>query len=419
MPPTRNPANWLSGLTASPRVLRLVAEPILRLKGFRKDAVPARLAAFRRILVLRTDEIGDFVMTTPFLRELRRNCPESRITLVVKPGVLNLAETCPYVDEVRVFDPNASSPVRWRRLWRAWRLARRHLWERRFDAAILPRWDADVNHATYVAYLSGAACRVGYSEKVSAFRRRENRGYDRLLTCVLTDSSCKHEVEHGLDVLRALGGTVTDDRLEVWLRPEDERFAAEALAGPRDAPAGPLVAFALGSREGRKRWPVKRFAEVARWMALKHGARTVVLLGPGEEHLECEWKQFGHSTGPLALRGQTLRQTAAVLKHCRLLVGNDSGPKHLAAAMGVPVVEVSPWLSDAGADVPGAGSPLRFGSWRVPHRVVSPSRLREPCVVACAAAEPHCILGVGVEDVCGAVEDLWREQALPAGGART
>jgi heptosyltransferase-2 len=419
MPPTRKPANWLSGLLLSPRVLRLVAEPILRLKGLRKDAVPARLAAFRRILVLRTDEIGDFVMTTPFLRELRRNCPESRITLVVKPGVLNLAEACPHVNEVLTFDPNASSPVRWRRLWRAWRLARRHLWGRRFDAAILPRWDADVNHASYVAYLSGAACRVGYSEKVSAFRRRENGGYDRLLTCVLTDASCKHEVEHGLDVLRSLGGTVADERLEVWLRPEDEAFAEAALSRLRRAAPGPLVALGLGCREARRRWPVACFTETGRALVEKWGARLLALPGPGEEAEAEAWRKGLGAGQAECIRGTSLRQAAAVLKRCQLFIGNNSGHKHLAAAVGVPVVEITEFARDGDPEHPAAFHPGRFRAWGVPQRVAAPAHTTAPCVGACTAGEPHCILGVGVDDVWASIEELWRQAGMGRGDVRT
>jgi len=406
MPPTRNPANWLSGLLLSPRVLRRVGEPFFRLKGFRKDAVPARLASFRRILVLRTDEIGDFVMTTPFLRELRRNCLESWITMVVKPGVLNLAEACPYVNEVLTFEPNAFSPVRWRRLWRACRLARQHLWVRRFDAAILPRWDADVNHATYVAYVSGAPCRVGYSENVSAFRRRENRGYDRLLTCVLTDASCKHEVEHGLDVVHALGGTVADERLEVWPRPEDEAFAEEALSRLPGAAPGPLVALGLGCREARRRWPVARFTETSRWLVEKWGARLLALPGPGEEAEADAWRKELSAGRAECIRGTSLRQAAAILKRCRLFIGNNSGHKHLAAAVGVPVVEITEFARDGDPEHPAAFHPGRFRAWGVPQCVVAPARTTAPCVGACTAREPHCILAVGVEEVERAVTEL-------------
>jgi heptosyltransferase-2 len=403
------PARGVSSGCCSPLSLRLLAEPFFRLKGLRREAVPARLASFRRILVLRTDEIGDFVMTTPFLRELRRNCPESWITLVVKPGVLNLAEACPHVNEVLTFDPNASSPVRWRRLWRAWRLARRHLWGRRFDAAILPRWDADVNHATYVAYVSGAPCRVGYSENVSAFRRRENRGYDRLLTCALADAAPKHEVERGLEVLRALGGAVADERPEVWLRPEDEAFAEEALRRLRGAAPGPLVVLGLGCREARRRWPAARFTETGRWLVEKRGACLLVLPGPGEEAEADAWRRELHAGRAECIRGTSLRQAAAILKRCRLFIGNNSGHKHLAAAAGTPVIEITEFPRDGDPEHPVAFHPGRFRAWGVPQRVVAPAHTTAPCVGACTAGEPHCILGVSVEQVQEAVRQLWPE----------
>jgi hypothetical protein len=89
---------------------------------------------------------------------------------------------------------------------RALRLAGGHLWQRRFDLALLPRWDPDYHHSAFVAYFSGAICRVGSSENVTPRKQQYDRGLDILFTRTLDDRTCKHEVERNLHLLRQLGG---------------------------------------------------------------------------------------------------------------------------------------------------------------------------------------------------------------------
>jgi ADP-heptose:LPS heptosyltransferase len=87
-----------------------------------------------------------------------------------------------------------------------------------------------------------------------------------------------------------------------------------------------------------------------------------------------------------------LRESAAVLELCTLFIGNDSGPKHMAAAMKTPVIEISCHPLTASADF--EYSPSRFGAWGKDVRVVQPNYSRSPCSEGCRANEAHCILGV-------------------------
>jgi heptosyltransferase-2 len=111
--------------------------------------------------------------------------------------------------------------------------------------------------------------------------------------------------------------------------------------------------------------------------------------------------------GPTAtgLAGRTtLRETAAVLERCRLYVGNDSGPLHLAAAGGVPCVEISCHPATGRPD--HENSPDRFGPWGVPHVVLRAASPRAPCDGYCGAQAPHCILEVDVDAVVAAADSL-------------
>jgi heptosyltransferase-2 len=405
----RSTLHWL----ATPQAAHVIGEPLFWLLGMRRKGREIDLSQVKRLLVVRLDEIGDVVLTTPFLGELRRNLPDAWITLVVKPQAYNLVELCPYVNEVLTYDWRVNGRfTNLRRHWRALRLAWRHLWRRRFDLAILPRWDTDGYHGTFVLYFSGASWRVGYSETVNDHKRRANKGFNRLLTHPLQDSNLKHEVEHNLDVIRFLGGQVQDDRLELWLGKKDKGIAEQFLKDHQVEPDELLVGLAPGAGAPKRMWPIKRFAELGSWLRNAYGARLLIVGGPGEEPLGEELERALGASVVNAVGRTTLRQAAALLQHCQLFVGNDAGPMHMAAAVGVPVVELSchPELGSPYS----ASSPLRFGPWGVSHTVVQPQTSRPPCVDECIADHPHCILGITVDQVKEAVtEGLARRKKEP------
>jgi ADP-heptose:LPS heptosyltransferase len=400
---------------ASARAARALAEPVFRLRGRREASTELALCRMKNILVVRLDEIGDVVLTSPFLRELRRGAPAAHITLVVKPGTRNLVERCPHVDEVLTFDGSARGRLAALEVRaRTWKMARKELWPQRFDLAILPRWDADYTHATFLAYFSGAAARIGFSENVNRVKQQINRGNDQLLTHALYDHAAKHEVEHNLDVLRALGGEVRDTRLELWLAPEDEAFAEATLAA-RSAGAR-LVAFGVGAGARKRRWPVSRFVEVGRRLC-GEGPTRIVVVGGAEDGLAAEKLERELGIAVINLTGKaTLRQTAATLKRCDLFIGNDAGPMHLAAAAGVPVIEIC--CQHRGGSPLDANSPVRFGPWGVESVVLQPERPGGTCAETCLAGMPHCILGVSPKHVQQAIARVSRQARAGVAGKR-
>ena len=400
------PIDWLLSWLATPRAARVVGEPFFWLTGMRRKGQKIDLSQVKRVLVVRLDEIGDVVLTTPFLRELRRNLPNAWVTLVVKPQVYNLVELCPYVNEVLTYDwGEKGRSGELRRHVGAIKLAAQHLWKRKFDLAVLPRWDADhYYHGTFLVYFSGAPWRVGYSEGVISHKRRLNGGYDRLFTHVLNDSTVKHEVEHNLDVIRFLGGQVQDERLELWLSEEDETFTEQMLKSHGVGPDNLLIAFAPGAGVPKRMWPLGNFIELGTWLKSQYAAHLVVGGGRGEERLGRELQQKIGDTVINAVAQTTLRQTSALLKRCHLYVGNDAGPMHLAAAAGIPVVEISCHPLDGSPSHPN--SPVRFGPWGVPHIVLQPEKAIAPCSKACNATQAHCILSITVGQVKEAIMPL-------------
>jgi lipopolysaccharide heptosyltransferase II len=360
----------------------------------------------RSILVVRPDGIGDAILTGPLLRELRRAYPQARIALVVAPHSWSFFEFCPYVNRVvamRIPRPMSVTDTWWRPLARralALSLARHHLSSPRYDVAIAPRWGIDRYDAIPLAYLSGATSRVGYSERVSVEKRKQNQGYDRFLTHIVDDRSIKHEVVRNLSLLPVLGAKAHDQSLEAWLSDKDADFANEVLASSQEQPR---VALGPGAGHPRRMWPVARFAEVGRWL-IERGARVIVVGGPNDEGLGDELRRrLGSAIIDLTSK-TSLRESAAVLMKCALFCGNDGGPMHLAAAAGIPIIEIS-CHPQSGHDL-HPNSPVRFGPWGVPHRILRPEALADGCTDACRVRSPHCILNVGVESAVEAIASL-------------
>lgn len=386
-----------SGAFLAPLIRVLLGAPYRRGKTAAPD-ISDSLLGTRKVLLIRLDEIGDVVLTTPLVRELRRNLPQAWITLVVKPEARNLVELCPYVDEILTFNCQGGGLLEpFRRHWRALLMAHRFLRRRHFDLAILPRWDIDWYQGTFLAYLSGAPRRVGFSEEVTQTKKAFNRGADRLLTQVFCDCEIKHEVRHNLDVIGFLGGDVRDDRLELWLGADDESYADELLRRHEVGPDQLLIAIGVGAGAPKRRWPLESYGQIGAWLEQHFQARLLIVGGP-EDRSAGETLQSRLGPRSINAAGQTtLRQTAALLKRAALYLGNDAGPMHLAAAAGIAVVEIS-CHPRRGADR-SANSPVRFGPWGPKCVIIQPEIVHATCVTECGASLAHCILGISVEQV--------------------
>lgn len=393
-----------------PRLSVCLGEILFKVLGRRQKGHRVNPDQVQRVLVVRLDAVGDVIMTTPFLRELRRFLPGAWITLVVKPDLLNLVELCPYVNEVLTFDCDVGSNLKHLRLhMRALDLAWKRLWHRRFDLAIVPRWDADIYHAAFVACSSGATWRLAYSEHVNESKSELNRGYDQLFTHILEDETVKHEVEHSLEIVRYLGGAVEEERLEVWLSQEDQIMAENLLQSHEVSPDDLLVAFGPGAGDLKRMWPLGNFLELGTWLKKKYSASFLIVGGGGEEYLGRELEHQLSGTVINSVGRTTLREVCALLEHCQLYIGNDTGAMHLASAAGVSVIEIS--CHPLNGSRLHANSPNRFRPWGVDFTVLQPEKAIEPCSDGCTAAQAHCIQKVTVADVKDAVEKhLFRQE---------
>lgn len=325
MPALRRPliAVALAGLLgwlARPRAPRPAARPA---------AAPVRP---RRLLAVKLADIGDALGIEPALAALRAACPAARIEALVTPGARQVLATCPHLDGLLDFDKHRfDSP---RGLLRPDSVLAAAcfllcLRRRRYDAVVLfhhlsTRWGA-VKFAL-VARLAGAPVIAGL-----------DNGRGGFLTHAAPDLGfgARPEWRYWLDVVEALGLPAAERAPAFPVTPADQAAADALLAGvPRGD--GPLVAIhpGVGGYAPLKQWPVERFAAVARRLIEARGATVLVVGGPEMAALGAALAgQIG--PGAVDLTGRTsLPALAGLLQRCDLLLGNDSGVAHLAAAAG-------------------------------------------------------------------------------------
>jgi ADP-heptose:LPS heptosyltransferase len=391
-----------TGMRSVVKLMRLAGRTSARGPGTPAVGNENAVADARRILVVALAEIGDAVLLSPFLRELRRLAPRAHITLVHRPVTSSLYARCPFVDRTLTYDPRAIRVLRPLVLpFRSWRFARRMLNGPGFDVAIVPRWDTDHHFATAIAFWSGAARRVGYSEHVNARKATLNAGFDGLLTDAAPTGTALHEVERHLELLRYLGAVPSRGPLELWLDDDDEREVDAQLSRRGVESGAPCIAMMIGAADPKRRWPAERFRALAAGLLRRYTNAHVLIIGGSEDVAAQSVVLEGLPTHAVPLAGRlTLRESAAALSRCVVAVGNDSGALHLAAAARVPCVEIS--CHPANGDALHNNAPERFGPWGVPSVIMRPSAPAPPCSTACAMGAPHCILAVEVDEVLAA-----------------
>ncbi len=328
-------------------------------------------------MIRATNWVGDAVMTTPALGCVRATFPEAEIVVVANPLVAQLFQHHPYCDRVLVFDKKK----RHRGLAGFLRFCAA-LHRERFDLAILLQ---NAIEAAFMASFALIPRRAGY--------QTDGRGW--LLNLGVASRERKHGLHHTdyyLEMVNALGIVGGDRCLRLALSEEESRWAEAQLPGKQWIAINPGAAY--GSA---KRWIPERFAAVADKLADGYGLQVVLTGGPAEREIGSDIeKSMVHR--PLNLIGQTtVRQLMAALARCRLLVTNDSGPMHVAAAFGVPIVAVF------GPTDHTTTSP-RAESCRIIRQEVDCA----PCLLRQCPTDHRCMEAIGVEDVMAGVRELWK-----------
>lgn len=312
---------------------------VRRLRRSGRHLPPLRPDTFhpRRILIVRLDLIGDLVLSMVLVRVLKRTYPQAELDLVSVPASARVIEGDPDVARLLGYDPNV-----WRR---PQALVRRQNWRELRDLLdTLHTHDYDLAISVFGAWaavlvaLSGARRTLGFARE----------GFAGLMTDSVpgghwTPGERRHEVDYCLELARAAGGVVqATDRLPRLYVQEQAWQEVERLLQARGVQPGlPLVACHVSANNGQsKRWPVPYWAILLDRLICEEQALVVLTGAPGDLPLVERIITRMHER-PLNLVGQTsLTQLAALLKRADLLISGDSGPMHMAGAVGTPLVAI-------------------------------------------------------------------------------
>ena len=307
-------------------------------------------SAAKNALVLQTSFLGDSLLTLPLLRRLKESLPGARVSVLTLPKNADVFRNNPWVDEVLLDDKRGEHGG----LLGPWKMAA-ELRKRGFDLAVIPHRSF---RSALVAWLAGIPRRVGFAASAGRF----------LLTDAVPFAWLTHDLERNLALARPLGGESKASAGEgryVAPPPASAALAAR-LAEAGISPGARLAGVHPGAAWATKRWLPERFAELCRRLKAE-GLTPVLVGGPGDAALGGE---IAGASGAVNLVGKTdLEELKSLMGRLSLFVTNDSGPMHLAAAAGVPVVAIF------GATTRELGF-FPYGSG---HRVVEAPLACRPC----------------------------------------
>jgi heptosyltransferase-3 len=351
------------------------------LKARNPSEILPGLAQGAEILLVRLRSLGDIVLTTPAMEALHAFRPDLRIVVAIDPAFAAILEGNPAVAEI--------FPVR-RFLPAALRLARR-----RFPL-VLNQHGGPTSALLVAATL--APVRVAWQR--SQFTSLAN---------VLVPGPQEffgdrgvHTAEHRLTQLWWIGlprGPVPPAR--VFPQRDALTSVGTILAGRGIGPGRRYAVLQPGAAFATRRWPLENFPPLAEWLASEWKLAPIILLGPGERELREKAARLFRPPS-VVLEGLDLRQLIALLSGASLFIGHDTGPTHVAAAAGCPVVEIF-----------GSSTPVYWRPWATPSRVVLNEFSCRPCRGdhCYSFDEPRCILSVTLEQVQQASRELLAETA--------
>lgn len=286
----------------------------------------------QRILVRAPNWIGDAVMCEPALRGLRSLFPAAEVAMLGKPLIAELFAGYAGLDRVVVYDEKGAHAG----LGGKWSLSG-FLRRQRFDLAVLFQ---NAFEAAFITWLAGIPRRYGYATDGRVLFLTEP-------VAVPPRDNPVHQVEYYWNMLKPLGVSGAPPSPTLQSSTDEDRLADARFASAGINASDFIIGINPGSTYGSaKRWLPERFAEVARKLAerLATEARAsvaVAILGArGEESLGKDIASRLDCRSIVLSGATTIRELMAVVKRCRLLITNDTGPMHIAAAYGVPVVAV-------------------------------------------------------------------------------
>ncbi|KQW43253.1 MULTISPECIES: glycosyltransferase family 9 protein [unclassified Roseateles] len=358
--------------------------------------------AARRVLLVRLDNLGDVLMTTPAIAAVRECLPAAHLALLAAPMAQALVPHLPGLDEIMGFNAPwvkaGAAALQGQPPGEAEGALLQALQQQHFDAAII------FTVCTQSALPAALLCRLAGIPLVLAHTRERAYGLlsDEVPDTEQIAAGMRHEVRRQLDLVAQVGLRTSDERLRFALREADRAEAHRLLLAAGVNPVRPYVLIHPGASAASRRYPAAGFGAAA--ALLQHaGVQVVFCAGPGEGGLLDEAATAmggGGRQGCVLAPLQQLGTLAALVAGARVLVANNSGPVHLAAALGTPVVDLYALTNP------------QHTPWQVRARVLNHDVPCRNCLQSvCAQGHHDCLRQVAPRQVADATLALLEDKA--------
>ncbi|MEL7499139.1 MAG: glycosyltransferase family 9 protein [Planctomycetota bacterium] len=284
------------------------------------------------ILITRLSHIGDCLLTLPMVNAIKDQCPQARITWAVESPTQKLLALHPSVDEILMI------PKGWAGKPRCWISLRRQLQQPQFDIAIDPQ---GITKSAGLGWLSGAKQRIG-------IRGRWGRELSTWLNNKLVETEATHIVPRSIELIQGMGLSVNANppRFDLPVCPESQQQVVrwlDEVATDQDFDPQKIIVINPGGTWASKRWEMDRFGAVANYLKSHHDLTSVVVWAGDEEHqMATDIKRHADALGPsnacVVACPTSLRELAALSALGQFFIGGDTGPLHLANAVGTPCI---------------------------------------------------------------------------------
>ena len=347
------------------------------------------LSGKEKFLIVRTDRMGDVILSVPVLEAIKSSFPKAHVIMMVSPYVKDVLNNNPHLDDVIIDDcKNIHKGI-----GGFFRLIKKIRGEK-FDVCVLLH---PTLRLAILLFLSGIRYRIGtgyrwyqifFNRKIYQHRKK----------------NLKHESDYNMDMLEPLGIKTQRILPKVYLSKSEENFADQIFEDYKIKKENVLLAFHPGSGDSSLNLPIKRFAQAADSLIEDIKAKVFITGTEGEKGLANLMESYMRNK-PINLVGKTnLRQLASLLKRIDVLISNSTGPMHLSVALGTPTVAIFCPIFSAG--------PIRWGPCGDGHEVILPP------VPICFKCKPKscpyydCMEKIKAEQIVSRVKLILKEKIM-------
>jgi lipopolysaccharide heptosyltransferase II len=342
------------------------------------------ISKVKRIFIVRTDRIGDVVLSTPTITATRSAFPDAYIAMMVSPLTKEIVAHNPYLNEVIVYDKK----IKHRGIFQTLHFAK-WLKTKRFDLALILHSTKRVN---IICFLAGIPRRVGYARAKTDFLLTHKLEYKKRF-------GEKHEAEYSLDALRSIGIDAKMSPLIMPIEEEDEKNIEVLLQENGLRQGDKIIVLHPGASSVSKLWPQENFARAGDILTEKFGVRIILISGPDQIKIGEGVKELMEHK-PVSLCGKiSLGEVGALFKRASLFISNDSGPVHIACAVGTPVISIFS-RNEKGL------SPVRWGPLGTRSAVMHKDIGCIKCLAHNCKKGFLCLKSITVEEVIKKAEEL-------------